>query len=386
MEQTLRKLSDIDKYVLARWCYSIGQPVMDDTTYNQLRDLLESVLPDNEYVKRSWSDDPCPVALLKSIGRDDLIRRVVLSDKTESIPTLNTEAELLSALGDISGDATLSMKLDGWNLQANYYNGHIVNLQTRGRSTDAMDVSALEKYIPSRIPYMKSCKIVMELTVSKEEFKKCAKLFGNVSPRNAVPTVLSRSDYHTMLSFTAFDIHGVDLGGECKFEALRRIGYDVPLYQKVNTYYDLWEAMRYLSNAESTYSEPTDGMVYDGTMRRAIRLLAWEEPIYQSYVTGYLEKYGPNRISPSVLIRPVLRKGSTQHQLSMTNWQRIIDYNLQRGAPIAFRIASSATADFNEEVTQMLHTKWKGRWSEYKQKVDNDEEVRRCQHEMYLNS
>ena len=114
-------------------------------------------------------------------------------------------------------------------------------------------------------------------------------------------------------------------------------------------------------------------------------MIAWEEPIYYSYVEGYLEQFGPYRLSPSVKIHPVLRKGITQKQVSMTNWQRIIDNNLAPGAPIAFRVASSATADFDATATRLAQKEWEGRWDEYKKFIDENEELNRYQWFAYLN-
>ena len=140
-----------------------------------------------------------------------------------------------------------------------------------------------------------------------------------------------------------------------------------------------------MSESEPFYSEPTDGLVYDGEIRRAIRLWAWEEPIYYSFVTGYLEQYGPYRISPSILIEPILRKGTTQRRISLTNWQRIMVFNLQPGAPVAFRIASSADAVFDEEATRLVQKQWDGKWEEYQKMIRENEEIQRCQRQLYLN-
>ena len=384
MEQVLTKLSDRDKFIVARWAYSVGQPLMSDAEYTRLLNMLTSIAPDDEYINRSWSSDPCPTDLLKSIGRDDLIYKVILSDKTESIPSLNSMLELKTDLYNVSGEGTLSMKHDGWNIQINYYNGKQALITTRGRSCDAIDVSALGEFLPDTIPFLGPCKIVLELTISNENFKTCDRLFNNVSARSAVSTVLSKPEYYHLLSFSAFDIHGVDLNKRCKFEVLKEWGFTVPTYYKVSTYDDILVAMEELSKEHATYPEPTDGVVYDGVSRRAIRLLAWEEPIYQSFVTGYLEQYGPYRISPSVTIHPVLRNGTTQRQVSMTNWQRIVDYNLKPGSPIAFRIASSATADFDEESTRLLQKEWDSRLDEYQSMIKENEEMNRCRWNMYL--
>lgn len=384
MDQVLNNLSDRDKYIVARWAYSVGSPIMEDYEYSQLHRMLCNTMPDDEYVQRSWSSDPCPTELLKAIGRNDLIAKVVLLDKTESIPSLNTDWEVKSELEGISGFGTLSMKHDGWNIQANYYNGALVTITTRGRATDAVDVSGLTDLFPKHIPVKDKVKIVSELTINKMNFLTCARLFNNVSSRSAVSTVLARPEYYHLLSVTSFDIHGYDLNGKCKFEVLREWGFNVPAYFEVHDYADLLAALEQLSEMNNTYIEPTDGVVYDGCKRRAIRLLAWEEPIYRSYITGYIEQYGPYRISPSVLIYPILRQGTTQRQVSMTNWQRIVNYNLQPGAPIAFRVASGATVDFDEETTRLLHKEYENRWSEFAKEVERNEEVVKCQHQMYL--
>lgn len=380
----LTQLSDRDLFILSRWAYSVGKPIITDAEYTALLQYMQSVNSNDEYVNRSWSSDPCPVDLCKKAGRSDLIADVVLSDKTESIPSLNTDYEVRSELMNISRPGTLSMKHDGWNIQANYYNGKIVNVVTRGRSSDAVDVSYIQDRMPLRIPAMGKVKVVSELTISKENFRFCHSMFGNVSERSAVSSVLSRTEYHHLLSFHAFDIHGVELQGQCKFEVLNEWGFPTPMYFKVKTYEDVLVALNELSESNVNYGYPTDGAVYDGDIRRAIRLLTWEEPIYKSFVIGYFEQYGPYRISPSVLIEPVLRKGTTQRRLSMTNWQRILDFNLQPGAPVAFRIASSATADFDEHTTLLLHKEYEDKWEEYQKEIKQNEEIARAQRALYL--
>lgn len=372
------QLSDIEQYTYARWAYSVGKPIISDPEYNLLERTVKGLYPDHPICNRSWSSDPCPTDLLIRLGRQDLIRAIVLSDKTESIPSLNSDYEFYTELGSINEVGTVSYKHDGWNIQANYFNGCIVNVQTRGRNTDSVDVSQLRERFPQTLPYTDKCKIVCELTVSKANFEFCKKQFGNVSERSTVSTLLARPEYFHLLDFHAFDIHGVDLEGKIKFEVLQECGFKTPEYIVVHNFNEIQRALQRLSDANSRYGSPTDGVVYDGSLRRAIRLLAWEEPIYYSYVTGYLEKYGPYRISPSVLIRPILRKGTTQKRLSLTNWPRIIEYNLAPGAPIAFRVASSAIADFDEQSTMHIQSLYSGRWEEFREIVDRNEEMARC--------
>lgn len=382
--ESLSRLSDIEKYTYVRWAYSVGRPIMSDPEYNLLERTVKGLYPELPICNRSWSSDPCPTDLLLKLGREDLIKAVVLSDKTESIPSLNSDYEFHTTLGNIDEEGTVSYKHDGWNIQANYYNRDIVSVHTRGRNTDSVDVSQLRERFPQKIPFSDKCKVVCELTVSKENFSFCKQNFGNVSERSAVSTLLARPEYFHLLDFHAFDIHGVDLKGRIKFEVLRECGYKTPEYIVTHNFNEIQRALQKLSDANCRYGSPTDGVVYDGSLRRAIRLLAWEEPIYYSYVTGYMERYGPYRISPSVLIRPILRKGTTQRRLSLTNWPRIIEYNLQPGAPLAFRVASSAIADFDEQSTLHIQSLYAGRWEEFRSIVDRNEELNlwKNQHEI----
>lgn len=382
-----QSLSDREKFIVARWAYSVGNPIISDAEYTLLLNYMKSSFPNDEYVLRSWSSDPCPTELLKSIGRDDLIHSVILSDKTESIPSLNTDYEVQAELGNVSKPGTLSMKHDGWNIQVNYYNGYIINVVTRGRSCDAIDVSRIQSMFPATIPATGKIKIVCELTVSHANFAFCARMFGTVSERSSVSAVLARPEYYHLLDFHAFDVHGYTLPDDKnKFEVLASWGFKTPMWYNVTDYNSILNALQLLSDANADYASPTDGAVYDGELRRAIRLLAWEEPIYKSYVIGYLEQYGPHRISPSILIEPILRGGTTQRRISMTNWQRIIDYNLQPGAPVAFRIASSATADFDEESTRLLHKEYEGRWDEFATMVKENEVINKCKRQMLLHA
>lgn len=373
------ELLDREKFILARWSYSVGKPIYSDAEYTFMLNAMRASNPDDEYVNRSWSSDPCPTELLKRIGREDLIAEVVLGDKTESIPSLNTSLDVQRELSAFQGEGTLSMKHDGWHIQANYYNGDLINLQTRGRYKDAVNADALRNKVPKKIPQLGKLRVSMEATVSKSDFLFCASQFQNVNERSAVSSVLARPEYIHLLSLHAFDIFGVDLKGRCKFDVLREWGFEIPKFYHVTNYQEILDCLQLLSDNNQYYLYPTDGAVFDGGLRRAIRLLAWEEPIYYSYVTGYGEKYSMYRINPSIRIFPVMRGGTTQRQVNITNWQRILDYDLQPGSPIAFRVASSAIADFDESATRLLRVEYEGRWEEYQRRIAQDEEIKKQQ-------
>lgn len=379
-------LSPYNKYIVSRWAYSVGKPVISDAEYQILRDTMKQMYPTDVYVTRTWSDDPCPVELLQQIGRKDLIETVTLTDRTTSIESLGNLSEIRRDLENISTPGTLSMKHDGWNIQANYYNENLVNVHTRGRSSDVVDVSFLRERFPQKIPVGDKVKVVCELTCPKKNYLFCARTYGNVNERSAVSTLLAHPEHHDLLEFHAVDVHGISIPPDVKFNVLKAWGFETPAWFPVTTYDELLNALNTLSEEEASYGSPTDGAVYDGELRRALRVFAWEEPIFKSYVTGYLEQFAANRISPSVCICPVFRKGVNQKRVNLTNWQRIIMYDLEPGAPIAFKIASDAIAAFDEYSTKLLHDQYLGRWAEYKEMIDENERLVRTEWKQLLSS
>lgn len=368
-------MTNLERFIIARWMYSIGEPIMEDAEYSLLLDAIQSEYPDSPYLNRSWSSDPCPIDILTAYGYEDAIRNIVLSDKTESIPSIGDWGTLKELYGDLNEDATLSYKHDGWNVQASYFNGELVRFQTRGRSTDSISVAVLRSRIPERIPEMGRVTVCMEATVSNGNYKLLKEEIGSKSQRGAVSSCLARCEHTDKIDLHAFSIIG-DKQVLNPFSTLEEWGFNTVKWMCVHNYRELVDGMYKLSEELSSYESPTDGLVIRCGMTRAIRLLEWKEPIYMSYVTGYDETHGAHRIGVKAVIRPIALRNSTQRLVSCTNYQRIIDNDLRVGYPIAFRLASMAIADLDEESTKLLQSKWDGRLEEYREWVDKNEEAK----------
>lgn len=369
-------MTDESKFIIARWAYSVGKPIISDAEYTTLLRYFESTRPDWEYVNRSWSSDPCPVELLKAEGYADLIEVITLTDKTESIPSLNSWKEVNDTLAGatFSGPCTLSYKHDGWNVQATYYNGELVSVNTRGRSTDALDVSVLKPLYPKTIPVMGRVKVIGECTVSKTLFKEMKAKFDNALERSAVRTALVHPEYACKLDVHAFDI----IGYECDsvLPTLQQWNFRVPTWEYIHSYDELILAIKKFDSNFTSYDSPTDGLVIArGANKHAIRVGNWEEPTYQSYVTGYEQSYGPYTISMKVLIKPIHTSKGMQYRIPITNLARIVNNHLEIGYPIAFNTVSGAIADFNESATKLLHKQYEGDYATYRRMVDDREEI-----------
>ena len=370
-------MTDIEKYTIARWAYSVGKPIMSDPEYNILDKMMHTNFPTLAICQRSWSSDPCPMKLLKKYNMKDLIAAVVLTDKTESIPSLNSLIEVRLEYQTMNSPHNVSFKLDGWNVQASYYDGELIQISTRGRAADAMDAGVIAPLIPSTIPEKGKVLVIMELLIPNADYPFFIQKFGAKSQRGAVSTALAHPS--SCLEHVAVLAHGIraEFNIFDKFATLQKWGFKVPMNMPVNNYQELNGQIDAFSVYKEEYPYPTDGLVVDGGNKvRAIRVKAWQEPIYQSYVMGYDENYGPHSISTQLKIFPVKLPNSTQTTIPATNLKRIIEHNLKIGFPVAFRVASSAIADLDEESTKLLQQQWAGREAQFRWMVETNEALK----------
>ena len=371
-------MTDKELFIMSRWAYSVGKPIIDDAHYNKLREMFEATDRDWEYVNRTWSNDPCPVDLLKREGRTDLIEAVVIADKTESVPSLNNlyDVQTKYELYDYGTDSFVSYKHDGWNVQLTYYDGELIDLRTRGRSTDnAINVEAIRSILPSKIPLNGRVRVIGECTCSSELFVAMKQIFGSASERSAVRTALTNPSFAVRLSFHAFNIISDDIHDNI-FPTLISWGFKVPRWQPVSSYKELINLIQAMGDEVSKYPYPTDGLVMrKGSEMYAIRIGAWEEPIHESYVMGYEQSYGAHIISMKVAIYPKHTGKGVQRRLSVTNCKRIIENNLRVGYPIAFKFTSASYGDIDEEATRMLQNQWAGREHMFRFKIEQEEAI-----------
>ena len=93
----------------------------------------------------------------------------------------------------------------------------------------------------------------------------------------------------------------------------------------------------------------------NSSMQYALRVGAHQESVNKSIITGYIIKRGMYNNAISVAIEPFKMKDKTVSQVSVTNIQTIIDYNLRIGYPIAFVERSGVNCVLDTEETEHLH-------------------------------
>lgn len=364
----------LDKYIIARWCYAIGEDFIDDMEYRYIEDKIRVQMPDCKYLNQSWSDDACPIELLEKYDLMKYYRNIKFDHKSESIRSLITEESVEEMFLHLNTRTRISFKIDGFNIQVNYYNGKPISAETRGRTGNFMNANIVMKIVPQEIPIKGKVKVTGELSIPNSKWKLYQLETGNSSQRNSVSTALARGDAE-VLSFLAFKIQAEDVQFEGDmFDILQSYGFKTPYRMYIENYKQLKQVINMMGTRYKVYDYLADGLVADNPkFQVALRIGAWKEEAIKSYVTGYIENTGVYGDAMVVAVQPVNVEGITRSKVNVTNLQYIADNNLQIGSPIAFNVRSAANAVLNGERTQDLQTEWEGRYEEYREMIDRGE-------------
>ena len=146
-----------DAFILMRHSYRMGAAFANDKVYDKVEDFFKKQrLKGNqafqdvyEYLDRVYDDDPVPCALLKEIGRLDLIPNMLISskyadalnsDKSLSIIAVRSDWEVWVFIRDHKGlDLMISTKGDGANTKLGYIFGDLEVGLSRGRKGNCFD-------------------------------------------------------------------------------------------------------------------------------------------------------------------------------------------------------------------------------------------------------
>lgn len=361
-----------NRFIVSRWQYSLGEECfMSDQEYNQFYENYKKQFPDDFYSTHTWSEDPCPAKLLQLIGREDLIRKVEIIYGSESMASIRTEEDLSSKFYNLNKRTRVSMKVDGWNVQVNYYKGFPISANSRGRTGNNKETSAILSAVPKSIPIMGKVKFVGESSIPNEKWEGFKELTGNKDQRASMSTVFANG-MENMCNFSAFNIITEDEQYEDKYKVLKELGFDVPKHMYVNNYTQLLRAIDIMSKARGKYHLLTDGLVIENESTQiAVRLGAWKESDYLSYVTGYEQNHTPYGISMVLLVKPIKIEGKEVSKVNITNISQIVQNNLRPGHPVAFVVRSSANPVINVSRSEQLYLEHQYNLDKYKEMIDN---------------
>lgn len=364
--------NDVDRFIIARWAYLVGEPILSDQEYDRLERWFKQEYPDDARSKHTWAMDECPVELLKKYGLENLIIETTMGYMAESIYSVNNMPEFESTFRGLNEKSRLSFKIDGWNTRLSYYNGVLHRVQTRGRSGNNLSINDVAQIVPNKIPILGRVAITGELSIPNDKWPEYKAISGNQDQRASVRSAIVNG-YTKSLSFLAFNIF-VENGEETvdQYEKLKEFGFESPFFKFVNNYDELVKAIKYMSWLKDGYNYLTDGLVIENSKYQlAIRLGGWEEHAMRSYVTGYEEMQGQYGVFMVVTCKPVRQDGKVFENISVNNIATITENDLQIGSPIAFSLRSSANVVLDVGETYKLHNTWKGRYDVYRDMINN---------------
>ena len=357
-------------YILARWCYLMGESYLSDIEYDRIEKLFKQWYPTDVHATQPWSFDKCPAPILEKFNRSSLICNPVMGYMAESIYSINSWTELNGTLKGLDKKTRVSFKVDGWNTRVSYYNGTMVDIQTRGRSGNSLDIKTTAAMFPKSIPIKGRVAITGEMSIPKHLWPTYRSITGNMDQRASVRTALARGDIE-YLSFNAFNMFIEDSTENFdQYEKLKELGFTTPFYIFVEDYAQLVKAIDFMSLRDLSFDYLTDGLVLENdSIQYAVRLGAWEEENMVSYVKGYEEGQGAYGVFLKILCDPVTLEGKTFSKISINNISSIIENNLEVGSPIAFNLRSSANVVIDSIATRELQQKWDGRYDEFRRSL-----------------
>ena len=355
-------MSDLERYIIARWAYAIGKDFMNDQEYRVLEDKLRA--EGEPLVNKSWSLDECPTELLKKYGYVDWIQQdFTVQGEAESIPNCPDDETLsyyLSSYKDLKR-CRLSYKLDGWNIQAHFSDGKFVQAHTRGRGARTQDADILKHFVHD-IDLPGHTKITGELIIPNNKWPEYKAKTGNTSQRSSVSSIIANGDFE-YAKWICYNIDGVDNveGSLDKYSLLNNLGYETPFNIVLpDGEKTVAEIHRYLEQFNGVYEYPTDGVVFDtNCFQIALRLNNYSEKVYVGIIKGYKENWGSYGTAFLIEIEPIEVDGAVRTYIPIQNIGNIEENDLRPGTPICFNIRSGVAPVFNAEAQLELRRRLK---------------------------
>ncbi len=377
-------------YILARYFYRVGEPILSDAVYEKLEKVLSEKCRNEmqEYLTRSYDDDPIPEDLLAEIGvkpvyfvknenRKELYD-YLNEDKSFSIRSVTNyeEAfEFFKVLKNEHLDFVASIKVDGVNTKMLYLDSEFSLSLSRGRNGDSFDYTDNSaKVMPQRIACNTDVlKIVGESYVIDEGLevlrKKYGKPAGYVSGKSSAISMLrvehDREDYK-LLRTMVFCAEGLNDSLSETLEKLKQEGVDVVPHKLVRwqeipdgfSNFEVWlkkDVLDYLW--EKGKGIPSDGVVIEVndlkwlgvqkdqyvSRQLALKFDHWGYACYEGIIKSIrIEQRRVNK-SVRIEIEPVkTRDGNNATVINSFNPSIIIENDLYIGKKVFFERNSDA--------------------------------------------
>lgn len=345
-----------DLYLLARYCYRIGEDLISDSDYAIIEDYVKenNLCPDA--VMRSYDDDPVPISLLEEFNLSHLIFNpsnyysrydsFLEDEKTISIKAIESYIETYNYfMATKDEDKVMSPKVNGVNCKS-LYTKELEDGEeeltfkigkSRGRNGEGFNFTKnLLRIIPSKLDLdLNNLYLYGECVVLTEAIGKI------VSPSGTAPTVermaamsMLRTNYndedYKYLKYKIFSCQGLSDSLSESLDILKSKGLDVVPYLFIKSSevpsdfneFCSWmkDKFDYFYNILQEEGYPTDGVVvdvdnlnYTGSVKGqysdknvALKFEYWSHKYYIGTVTDIEIKQCGYKCSVTAIIEPTV--------------------------------------------------------------------------------
>lgn len=310
-----------DAFILARYMYRIGEPIIDDVTYEKFAAKVKEKLPQMQpFFDRTYDEDPVPHELLAEFGLQDGggeaadtedLQKLFGEDKSLSIRSVTQYREawdFFHAHRLAKNDVFVAIKVDGNNTREVYKNGVFKLSLSRGRNTDTCFdfTNSMGKILPGRLVGVPDEFVLYGEAYVEESYLPRLRAKYNTADkfktaRTTAMSMLRLDTYdeedYSHLKFKAFSAPGMRETVSETYQMLESLGFNTPPHKLVR-----WEEV---PEDYSTFQEWLDREVFDPLSEyqseiasdgivAEVNRYSWLGEVNGSYSTRQLAlKFGP---------------------------------------------------------------------------------------------
>ncbi len=371
-------------YILSRFMYRVGKPIIDDATYDKLESEIKRVKLLEDYTSRTYDDDPIPYELLLEFGLTSDIPdmgttskygKYLDEEKSLSIQAITKYQDIYNFVMQKKEDLIFMLKVDGINVKKLYIDDVLELGMSRGRNGQGFDLTKnIVKVSPHKLNTgQHEIKIFSEYFVYEQSLDKLRDKYSKDKYKTPKSSAISMmrvehdlEDYKCVGAL-AFHVEGVPhlKTKEEMLIYLKEQGFNTVPYVKVN-----WSSVprdyntfvKWLEEIckvfyQQTEALPSDGLVLEvnrldyidsisnqySNKNIAIKLSYWSFDYYRAVVEDIIIEQQRVKASCRVKIKPLRTKdGCNATVVNVYNPRILVMNNINIGSEIVFERNSGA--------------------------------------------
>lgn len=275
-----------DLYILSRFMYRVGEPILDDETFNTLERYIKdsNLLPD--YVSRVYDDDPIPFDLLTEFGLNSYVpdlgssseyAKYLDEEKSLSIQPFTKYSDAYNFCMQKGTDLIMMLKVDGVNSKSLYMDRYFKLSLSRGRSGSGLDFTRnMSRVIPGELndKCIPNCE-----DLNYNEVKVFSETFVEESYLQVLRDKYDREGFKTSKS-SAISLLRVDRSPE-DYKHLKTLAFHADGLPNVSTKEDILKRLEHLGFAIVPYAV----LKWDTIPKTLETFTAWLNELCEEFYT-----------------------------------------------------------------------------------------------------